>query len=107
MRTLESRSAADAFETFAELWFTEREVEWRQSYRDINRGTLDRYLIPNFKGKRLDEIDKGMILQFRAFLAEQPGHDNGRLSASRINHVMIPLRMILAEAAERYGFRNP
>lgn len=107
MRTLESRSAADAFETFAELWFTEREVEWRQSYRDINRATLDRYIIPHFKGKRLDEINKGMILQFRAFLAEQPGHGNGTLSASRINHVMIPLRMILAEAAERYGFRNP
>ncbi|WP_417452066.1 tyrosine-type recombinase/integrase [Kordiimonas sp.] len=106
-RTLESRSAADSVETFADVWFTEREVEWRQSYRDINRITLDRYIIPYFKGKKLDEIDKAMILQFRAHLANQPGHGTGTLSASRVNHIMIPLRMILAEAAERYGFKNP
>lgn len=106
-RQTEKRSAPYTFEKFAETWFAEKEVEWRQSYRDVTRLTLDRYIIPYFKGKRLDEIDKALILKFRAYLAELPGHKSETLSASRVNHILIPLRMILMEAADRYDFKNP
>jgi len=106
-RRAEKRSAPYAFEKFADTWFAEKKVEWRQSYRDVTRLTLDRYIIPYFREKRLDEIDKALILKFRAYLAEQPGHKSETLSASRVNHILIPLRMILMEAADRYDFKNP
>ncbi len=46
-------------------------------------------------------------MAFRAELAKQPGHGGKRLSASRVNHVINPLRMILVEAAPRFGFPDP
>ena len=96
-----------SFEVFAEVWFSERKVEWRDSYRDITRVTLDKHLLPWFKGRLLDEISKADILSFRAQLTELPGKGGQKLSASRVNHILIPLRMILVEAADRFGFKNP
>jgi len=106
-RTTEQRSAPFSFEHFTEIWFSEKQVEWRQSYQAINRISLDKHILPYFKGKRIDEIDKALILQFRAYLTGEPGQSNGLLSASRVNHIMIPLRMILVEASERFDFKNP
>lgn len=100
-------AAPMSFEAFAEVWFSEKRVEWRDSYRDINRVTLDKHLLPWFKGKPLDEISKADILSFRAHLTELPGKGGQRLSASRVNHILIPLRMILVEASDRFGFKNP
>ena len=96
------------FADFAEQWFTEKRVEWRQSYESTIRITLDNYLIPTFGERAVYEITKPLILEFRVSLASIPGMGDSRsLSASRINHIMTPLRMILTEAADRYDFHNP
>ncbi|MEO0393685.1 MAG: DUF3596 domain-containing protein, partial [Pseudomonadota bacterium] len=96
------------FSDFAETWFAHKRIEWRKSYIDTMRISLDRYIIPEFGDQPVTSISKSMILDFRASLATQPGKQAGsRLSASRINHVMTPLRMIITAAADEYGFMNP
>jgi integrase len=93
-----------SFEEFAELWFQEKSIEWRKSYSDTIRGTLDKYLIPAFGSQRVGDITKADILNFRSNLAKAPGRKQKSLSPDRINHIMTPLRVILNEAADRYDF---
>ncbi|MDH6302517.1 integrase [Polynucleobacter sphagniphilus] len=90
---------------FANQWYSEMEVGWKRSHRTTTRGALDNSLIPQFGSRPVNEIKKGDILAFRSSLAKLPGIKNKEgLSASRINHIMTPLRMILTEAADRYDF---
>jgi integrase len=93
------------FSEFANQWYSEMEVGWKRSHRTTTRGVLDNSLIPQFGPRPVNEIKKGDILAFRSSLAKLPGIKNKEsLSASRINHIMTPLRMILTEAADRYEF---
>jgi len=93
------------FSEFANQWYSEMEVGWKRSHRTTTRGVLDNSLIPQFGPRPVNEIKKGDILAFRSSLAKLPGIKNkDSLSASRINHIMTPLRMILTEAADRYEF---
>ncbi|MEI7614734.1 MAG: DUF3596 domain-containing protein [Betaproteobacteria bacterium] len=93
------------FSEFANQWYLEMEVGWKRSHRTTTRGVLDNSLIPQFGPRPVNEIKKGDILAFRSSLAKLPGIKNKEsLSASRINHIMTPLRMILTEAADRYEF---
>jgi len=93
------------FSDFANQWYSEMEVGWKRSHRTTTRGVLDNSLIPQFGPRPVNEIKKGDILAFRSSLAKLPGIKNKEsLSASRINHIMTPLRMILTEAADRYEF---
>ncbi|WP_262693616.1 tyrosine-type recombinase/integrase [Kordiimonas aquimaris] len=97
-----------SFETFAEQWFVEKRVEWRYSYMKTIRGTIDKYLIPTFGETPVEEITKAQILEFRVTLAQLAGKSAAStMSPSRINHIMTPLRMIMVEAADRYGFVSP
>lgn len=95
------------FESFAETWFAEKKIEWSSSYAKIVRGRLDNHLIPYFKGRQVAAIEKADIMAFRSVLAEKPGKSGGRVGASCINNVMLPLRQILGEAADRFGFTDP
>ncbi len=100
-----SHSQTPLFSDFANQWYSEMEVGWKRSHRTTTRGVLDNSLIPQFGPRPVNEIKKGDILTFRASLAKLPGIKNKEsLSASRINHIMTPLRMILTEAADRYEF---
>jgi integrase len=93
------------FKDFAETWFSENEVRWRKSYRRTIRDILNAYLLPTFGEKVVSCISKAEILQFRSALAKVPGQTrNEGLSASRINYIMMALRQIMAEAADRYDF---
>ena len=102
-----SNLAPQMFECFAETWYTEKQVEWSASYSKIVRGRLDKHVIPFFKGKHLVAIDKAMIMEFRAKVAAEPGMSGGTVSASCVNNIMLPLRQILREGAERYNFPDP
>lgn len=95
------------FARFANLWFDEMKPEWRNSYINNIRLTLDRYVIPALKGKKVTDISKADILAFRTTLTEPDHQRKQPLAASRINHIMTPLRMILNEAADRYNFPTP
>jgi integrase len=95
------------FADFAKQWLAENEVQWRRSYRITQRGTFDKYLVPHFGHRRLNEILKAEILAFRADLSQLPGRLGATLSARRINAIMKPLRQLMNEAAERYKFSTP
>lgn len=94
-------------EVFADQWFQENQVRWRASYRKTIRGTLDRYLIPAFGDRPVDEISRAEILRFRSDLAKREVRVGRTLSPDRINHIVTPLRMILEEAGDRFGFPSP
>lgn len=96
------------FREFAETWFNEMSVEWRESHKQRIRADLDRTLIPHFGDKAVGQIIKADILAFRAELAKvQARRKQTKLSNQRINKLMGPVRMILNEAADRYDFRTP
>lgn len=95
------------FEAFAETWYAQMCPQWRESHQQTIRMTLNRYLLPHFSGRRVDEITKSDVLNFRAWLSRQKGRTGKHLSAERINHVINPLRMILSEASERLDMPSP
>ena len=96
------------FREFAETWFNEKSVEWRESYRQGVRANLDKALIPRFGEMAVGQITKANILAFRAELAKvQARGKQTVLSNPRINKMLNPLRMILNEAADRFNFPTP
>ena len=92
---------------FSEIWFAEKEIEWRKSHKESIQGILDSHLIPAFGKMKISAIKKQDILTFRAALAKVQTRTKKTLSPSRINHIMTPLRMLLTEAADRYEFTTP
>ncbi|MDO2316471.1 N-terminal phage integrase SAM-like domain-containing protein, partial [Escherichia coli] len=84
------------FRDFAELWFEEMRVEWRESHAKTVRLTLDKHLLPEFGKKEVSAITKAALLSFRSALGKVPGQKGQSLTATRINHIMTPLRMILS-----------
>ncbi|UYM61902.1 site-specific integrase [Pseudomonas aeruginosa] len=95
------------FRDFAELWFEEMRVEWRETHAKTVRLTLDKHLLPEFGKQEVSAITKADILAFRSALGKVPGQKGQSLTATRINHIMTPLRMILSEAADRFEFTSP
>jgi len=99
--------ASPLLREFAETWFAEKEIEWRESQIVTVQGCLDRHILPALGHKEVGSITRAEILEFRASLAKVNSRSGKKLSASRINHIMTPLRMMLNEAADRYEFSSP
>ena len=94
-------------EDFTKDWFEENQIRWKRSYRYMIRSTLDGHLLPVFGQKKVSSITKGEVLKFRSTLAKVSNGNKEGLSPDRINHIMTPLRMILADAADRHNFTTP
>lgn len=106
--------AVPTFAVFTRTWKLDKEVEWRTAYRSSVESILDTHLLPTFGDVALDEIDRAAVLEFRSELAggrlDPHAGRNGpsrRLSAATVNRIMGILRMILDEAALRFGIANP
>lgn len=96
------------FTVFAEQWFNEFKVGWRKTYVVTVRGILDQHLIPRFGVHPISGVSRALILDFRAHLSTVRGRRPGsKLSPARINTIMLILRQILQEAADRYEFKMP
>lgn len=95
------------FADFAEQWLDEKRVEWRPSQYETIEGIQRCHLVPAFGAKPVGAIDKGDILALRRKLCELNPATGKQLSASRVNHIMTALRMILNEAAERFSYETP
>ena len=95
------------FAEFAELWFSEKTIEWRSSYTKSVRAVMTAYLLDHFGNEEISSITKADILNFRSTLAKDPKRKNSPLKPASVNKVMTPLRMILNEAADRYEFTSP
>ncbi len=95
------------FKDFTATWLTERQIEWRRSHLKVLKCTLDGHLLPHFGDQPVGTITKADILAFRTKLADLPGRTGPKMSPKRINGILAPMRQILAEAADRYGFVSP
>jgi len=96
------------FTDFADQWFLESKIQWRNSHIRNVESILKGSLKPAFKNKRIGDITKADILAVRNKLARRKGRNaNGLMSPKTINSHMGILRMILTEAAERFDFTNP
>ncbi|MDX2374814.1 site-specific integrase [Psychrobacter sp. PP-21] len=97
------------FRQFVDIWYEERKIEWRPSYRQKIKIILNKYLLPEFGGKAVHAIKKSDLLTFRSSLAKVRYGKDGQssLSVARINQIMILLRMILEEASDRHEFEMP
>ncbi len=104
--------ATPLFRDFVTTWKSEKEVEWRHSYRLAVDSMLETHLLPAFADTPMGEIDRAALLGFRAKLAETRLRASkiteGRtLNPTTINRIMGILRQILEEGALRYGYENP
>lgn len=96
------------FGLFAEQWFNEFKVGWRRTYVVTVRGILDKYLLPKFGMLHIGAVSRAQILDLRSTLAQASGRKAGtKLSPARINTIMLILRQILQEAADRHEFTVP
>jgi integrase len=95
------------FRDFTAQWLADHQVEWRRSHIKVLNSTLDGHLLPAFGDKPVGCITKSDILAFRTALAALPGRIGDKLSNKRINGILAPLRQILNEAADRFGFVSP
>lgn len=95
------------FEVFADLWLKEKRAEWRLSHIETIEGILRCHLVPYYRGNPIGVISKGDIMALRGLLCQADAETGKQLSASRVNHIMTALRMILNEAAERFGYESP
>jgi len=103
-----SGGSTPIFKDFSTLWLDEMKIQWRPSHYTTTEITVDKHLVPTFGNMDVSQIAKADILNFRSSLATVAGRKNKKgLTASRINHIMTPLRMILNEASDRYGFSSP
>ena len=103
----EAEDSTPTLAEFAQIWLSEKQVEWRDSHYTAVVGTLQAYAMPTFGEKKLNDITKAEILQFRATLAKDPLRKSSALKASTVNKAITPFRMIMNEAAERYDFTSP
>ncbi len=100
-------SPTPTFKDFTATWLSEHQIEWRRSHLKVLKCTLEGHLLPHFGDKPVGTITKADILAFRTKLANLPGRTGPKLSNKRINGILAPMRQILAEAADRYGFVSP
>lgn len=60
------------FKEFTEVWLSDMSVEWRESHKKTVMLNLNTYVLPAFGGKRISDITKADILNFRSNLAKDP-----------------------------------
>lgn len=107
MRSTNShKDSSSGFDCFSRVWLEEKKPEWRCSQITNVENILKIYLLPYFGNVPLNTINKAKIMAFRGNLVKE-GNSGRLLSASRINHIMTPLRMVITEASERFDFENP
>jgi len=88
------------FAIFAEQFFREQSVGWRQGTRDWTRSIYDAHLIPKFGPLTVSQITRELILEFRVELSEKRTRaGTPALKPKSINTVMRILNAIMTEAS--------
>lgn len=101
--------ATPIFMDFAEEWFQESKVGWRESHTKNVQNMIKKHYLPCFGEKEVGCVTRADVLKFRSDLTKVPGRNKNSegLSANRINKIMNPLKQILDEAADRFEFTTP
>ena len=93
---------------FAEQWFNESKVSWRATYRQTIRDILDSHVYPELGQFALSDITRAQLLAFRAVIAAKRGKKaDTTLSPARINVIMLVIRQVLEEGADRFEYVSP
>jgi integrase len=101
-------SGTPLFKDFSEQWFMEFSIGWRRSYKASVKQILDSRLLPEFGNREVSSIRREEILVYRSNLAKDPGRQkDSMISPRRINGIVLVLKQILNEAADRYHFTTP
>lgn len=96
------------FSSFAETWFSENEVRWRRTTRELMQMMIDKHLAPGFGPRQVGSITRADVLAFRAEFAKRPGKKKSEsISPKTVNDTVGVLKCILDEAAARHGFPSP
>ena len=96
-----------AFPDFATRWQADLSPQWREATRNTVNQLVDAYLIPAFRGMRVDQVGREDLFAVRSQLAREGGRCGRALSPKTVNQTMRLACRILDEAAERYGFPVP
>lgn len=105
---VQNQTKTPLLKDFAETWFEENTLGWRNYHTATIRSTLDLHLIPAFGEKEVSHITKADVMSFRSTLGKVKGRNgNTSLSAKTINRIIQVLGQILSEAADRFEFTNP
>ena len=67
---------------------------------------IDVHLLPYFGGRAFSEFTPVLIRKFVAHLRDRKGNKSEKLSAKRIQNIMIPLRVVMRDAFEEYGWHD-
>ncbi len=100
-------SGIPSFAQFATTWASEKEVDWRDSYKRTIRTYVDTYILPGLGEMPLDAIKRETLLGFRAELAKRKTKRAEQLSPATINRCMTIIKQILTEGCLRYELPNP
>lgn len=95
------------FGEFFDRWRAEKVPEWRRLHIQGVDDIASKHLLPWFRTKPVDRIDRAEVMLFRAHLAKLPGQRGKTLSASRINKIFVIFAQVMSEAAGRHGFQSP
>lgn len=104
----QQKNYVPSFKVYVKQWLKNKRPGWKQSHYKSIKSIVKSYLLEEYNNKYLDKISKTDLLEFRTYLSTLSGKkDTDEISASRINHIMSPLIMILDEAAIQYNFPSP
>jgi len=102
-----SKAEDISFEMFANTWYEEMNIAWRDSYRRNVKILLFGRIMERLGHMPIAAITKSELLSLRAELASNRKVNGEPLSADHINRHLKIVRMIMQEASERFGFVSP
>jgi integrase len=93
------------FKVYVDEWLELKAKPWKYSYRKRLEETVQKYLIPYFGEIEIGKIGENQIVRFREAATSRIG--GKKLSGGTVNGIILPLRLILKDAAGRFGFESP
>lgn len=101
-------STTPLFKDFYKQWLDEFSLDWRRSYKATVEQIINTRLLPRFAEYQVGSIRREDILTFRSTLAKDTGRKKDTvISPRRINAIILVLKQILNEAADRFDFTTP
>lgn len=103
-----NQSVTPLFKDFCKQWLDEFSLDWRRSYKETVEQIINTRLLPKFGENEVGSIRREDILTFRSTLAKDTGRKKDSvISPRRINAIILVLKQILNEAADRFNFTTP
>ena len=100
--TLNAAARTDTLADFAETWFDQVSIGWRDTTQRRIDSILRCHVLPEFQRHGIDGFDRAALMAYRARLVRE-----GRCTPNRANAVMQVASQCLAERERQLGITNP